>query len=168
MSTAKSKFALAGHYKIEHFRDGKLIGVDHCENLVVDEGLDYILGASLAGVTDISAWYLGIFESNYTPAADDTAANIAGRCVESVAYDEANRVTFNYAAVSGQALTNSANRAVFTCNAQKTMYGLFMVSLSTKQGTTGTLISVAPFDNARGVIAGDELLVTYTMSAQDV
>ena len=168
MSIAKSKLGYDGTYHVEHRRNGICIHRQPVENLVVNEGLDYLLGSGMAGVTQISAWYLGIFETNYTPADDDTAANIAGRCTESTAYDEGARPLFDYAAVDTQVLTNAATRAVFTCNATKTMYGLFLVSLATKQGTTGTLVSVAKFVTARPVLSGDELLVTYTMTAQDV
>ena len=164
----KAKTGMDGFYSLEHRRNGKIIHQENVGNLVVDEGLTHILDVLFKSGTQISAWYLGIFEANYTPAADDTAANIAARCTESTAYDEAARQTFTDGAISSNAIDNTASRAVFTINATKTMYGVFLVSTSAKSGTLGTLLSVASFTTARPVISGDELLVTYTMTAQDV
>jgi len=168
MSEAIASFGLDGVFKVEHRRDGKIIHTQICENQVIDEGLTHALDLIFNSGAQITAWYLGVYETNYAPQADDTASNISGRAIESTAYDETNRVTFNSAAATGLAVTNSANRAVFTINATKTMYGCFVVSNSGKNSQLGTLMSVVLFDNAREVKAGDELLVTYTMNAQDV
>ena len=164
----KAKTGMDGFYSLEHRRNGKILHQENIDNLVVDEGLEHILDILFKSGTQNSAWYLGIFEANYTPAADDTALNIAARCTESTAYDEAARVAFTSGAIAANAIDNTASRAVFTINATKTMYGVFLASTAAKQGTLGTLVSVASFATARPVISGDELLVTYTMTAQDV
>ena len=163
-----AKTGMDGVYGLEHRRNGKVIYKEDIENLVCDEGLTHILDILFKSGVQVTSWYLGIFEANYTPAVDDTAANIATRCTESTAYTEAARVAFTAGAIASNAVSNSASRATFTINATKTMYGVFLVSTSTKSGTLGTLLSVAKFTTARAVIAGDELLVTYTMTAQDV
>lgn len=152
----------------EHYRDGKLIGVDDTCNIVVNEGLTHILDVVIRGATQITAWYLGIYESNYTPLPTDTAATIATNSIESTAYDEATRPAFTPGVVASNSVDNSASRAVFTINATRTMYGVFLISESTKSSTLGTLMSAALFTNARSVIAGDQLMVTYTLTAQDV
>ena len=164
----KAKTGMDGVYHLEHRRNGKVIHRENLNNLVVDQGLTHILDILFKSGTQISAWYLGIFEANYTPAADDTAANIAARSTESTAYTEATRQAFTAGAIAANAVDNTAARATFTINATKTMYGVFLVSTSAKSGTLGTLLSVASFTTARSVIAADELLVTYTMTAQDV
>lgn len=165
----KAKTGMDGVYGLEHRRNGKVIYSQPLnENLVVDEGLTHILDILFKAGTQITAWYLGIFEANYTPAADDTAANIAARSTESTAYDEVARITFVSGTIAANAVDNTASRAIFTINATKTMYGVFLASTSAKSGTLGSLVSVAKFTTARPVIAGDELLVTYTMTAQDV
>lgn len=164
----KAKTGMDGFYSLEHRRNGVLLYEENINNLVVDEGLTHILDILFKSGTQITAWYLGIFEANYTPAADDTAANIAVRSTESTAYNEATRETFVSGAIASNAVDNTASRATFTINATKTMYGVFLASTSAKSGTLGTLLSVASFTTARAVISGDELLVTYTMTAQDV
>jgi hypothetical protein len=65
-------------------------------------------------------------------------------------------------------MTNSASRASFVFNATKTIYGAFLISNSTKGGTTGTLFSAARFATAKSVESGDELLLTYTFTATSV
>lgn len=164
-----AKAGMDGVYSLEHRRNGEVIYSQPInENLVCDEGLTHILDILFKDGVKVTAWYLGIFEANYTPAADDTAANIAARCTESTAYDEAARVAFTAGTIAANAIDNSAARATFTINATKTMYGVFLASTSAKSGTLGKLLSVAKFTTARPVIAADELLVTYTMTAQDV
>ena len=160
-------FRAKGEYIVEHRRNGKTLDIQRVKNRVVDQGLTHMLDVTFNGGAQITAWYLGIYEANYTPAADDTAANIAGRCTESTAYDETTREVLTIAAPAGNAITNSANRAVFTMNATKTIYGCILASASAKQSALGTLMSTTLFTNARAVIAGDELLVTYTLTAAD-
>lgn len=168
MYESTGRLGLDGHFIVEHVRDGRTLDIQHVGNRVVDEGLTHVLEELFNSGPQITAWYIGIYETNYTPQADDAATNIASRSVESTAYDEGTRILFQSAAATGLAVTNAANRAVFTCNASKIMYGLLLASNSGRQSTLGSLLSVALFDNARTVEPGDELLVTYTMNAQDV
>lgn len=164
----KAGFGLDGQFIIEHRRNGEVIHTQECGNLVVDEGLTHALDVIFNSAGQITAWYIGIFETDYTIAADDTAANISSRSVESTAYDEGVRQTFQSASAASNAVTNSANRAVFTMNDTKIIYGMFLSSSSAKNSTLGTLMSSVKFTQARSVISGDEILVTYTMTAQDV
>jgi hypothetical protein len=138
---------------------------DH--NLLVNEGLDHILNTVLNAGVQVTAWHVGIFKGNYTPVAGDTAANIATNSTEATEYDETDRVAYDEATSTAQSITNSANRATFTMNASVTIYGAFLVSLATKSGTTGTLLSAARFSASRALVATDELLVTYTVNAAD-
>lgn len=163
------KVLLGGAFKADIIHpDG---GVDYdgwgC-NIIVDEGLNHSLDVILHGEVQVSPWYVGLFEANYTPQSSDTAANIASNATESTAYDESARVEYNEAAAASKVTTNTNNKAQFTINATKTMYGAFLVSNSTKGGTTGTLLSAAQFNTARSVVSGDILEVTYSVSAQDV
>jgi hypothetical protein len=52
----------------------------------------------------------------------------------------------------------------FTINASATLYGLFISSVSTKSGTTGTLWATAAFTSTKAVSSGDTLKITYTVS----
>jgi hypothetical protein len=159
---------VGGVFTIEHIRDGKVIDTWEEHNIVVNEGLNNLLDVYLHATTQTTAWYVGIFEGNYTPVATDTGANIAVNATESIAYSEATRPAWVEAAAAAQSITNSANKATFTINATKTIYGAFLISTSAKSDTLGTLFAATKFTAARSVVATDQLLVTYTVTAATV
>jgi hypothetical protein len=160
--------ALAGIWDCEHVREGKVIDRWSTPNLIVDEGLNHILDVQFHGATQIATWYIGLFEANYTPVAGVTAATITSASTECTAYDESTRVEYNEAAPASKSITNSANKATFTFNATKTIYGAFLVSASAKSATTGKLFSAAQFGSSKAVVDNDQLLVTYTINASSV
>ena len=163
-----AKIAVKGSYHGQLVRDGEVIDEFEDENLVVNEGLDALLNIMFHNATQFSTWYLGVFEGNYTPVAGATASSIAGDSTESSAYDEVSRPAFNEAAASSQSITNTANRATFTFNASKTIYGAFLISDATKSGTSGTLFSAARFSSSKSVVAADQLLLAYTFAASSL
>jgi hypothetical protein len=170
-------------YNVEHLRRADLIGggsgnirsidgidyvvlsAEEVHNLIPTEGLNYMLGAALTGVTQSSLWYIALFEGNYTPIAGVTAATFPAAATESTAYDEAARVAWTAGSISAGSVSNTASKAVFTMNATKTIYGIAQTSVSTKSATTGTLVSVARFAAAKSVVATDVLNVTSTLTA---
>lgn len=160
-----SALLVGGVFDCEHVRGGEVIDRWQEKNLVTNEGLNALLNIMFNDATKISTWYLGLFEGNYTPVAGLTAATVTSASTECTAYDESTRVAYNEAAAASQSITNSANRATFTFNATKTIYGAFLVSASAKSATSGTLFSAARFSSAKSVVASDQLLLTYTFSA---
>lgn len=161
----RNEMVVCGTYHGQIIRDGKIIDEFEDKNLVVNEGLNSLLDIMFHGATQITTWYVGVFEANYTPVAGDTAANITANSTECTTYDETTRVAYDEAAASGQSITNTASRATFTFNATKTIYGAFLVSASAKSATTGKLFSAAKFATSKSVVAADQLLLTYTISA---
>ena len=157
--------AVGGVFHFEQIRDGKVIDAWDESNLVVNEGLTSVLNVYFKAGTQITAWYIGLFEGNYTPVAGDTMAAFVAAATESTAYTETVRQTYTTAAVAAQSITNAATKATFSINATKTMYGAFMSSVSTKSATTGTLVAAAKFAAARSLVSGDQLLVTYVFTA---
>lgn len=162
------KLLVGGKYHGQHIRDGKVIDEWEDDNLVVNEGLNALLDIMFHGTTQISPWYLGVFEGNYTPVAGVTAATIASAATECTAYASATRPAYDEAAAASQVTTNSASRASFVFNATKTIYGAFLISNSTKGGTSGTLFSAARFSTSKSVVNLDELLLTYSFTASSV
>jgi hypothetical protein len=61
-------------------------------------------------------------------------------------------------------ISNASSPAVFNIDATDTVGGAFLISDSTKGGTTGVLFSAADFDapGDRNVSNGDTITVTYT------
>lgn len=159
------------------FRDSKgrferrLIWHEDVHNIITNEGLDHILDAVLHGSTQITTWYCTLVESDTVPAADMTYA--VPVYTESTAYDEATRPEYNEAASSSQSVTNSANKAVFTISATKTMHGASLVGGGTDADTKGdavgggTLLCYAEFAASRSVVDDDVINLSYTVSAAD-
>jgi len=160
-----------GRFKMACYdKDGALKWEAEEDNLVVNVGLQYMCGTALTSVTQVTSWFIGLYGSGATnsPAAGDTMSSHAG-WTEVTAYSEATRVACTFATATTanpSVATNSASVAAFTINGTTTVGGAFLVSNSTKGGTTGTLFSAADFSapGDRAVTSGDTLNVTYTLS----
>lgn len=155
-----------GYFTVEHVRDGKVIHREDSKNIVVDEGLTYILDVALSNAPQSSTFYIGIFSNNYTPVAGDTAAS-NGMTEITTQVDETARPTWTDAGVSSKSLTNSAYPAVFTANTTVSAYGAFLISDSTMGGASGKLIAASKFASVRNLVNTDTLNVTYTLTIAD-
>lgn len=155
---------MTGRYKVEHIRDGKVINVIEGFNTITNAGKNSLLGIMFHADTQITAWYIGLVDnSGWTAfAAADTAGSHSG-WTESVAYSDSTRQAWSVGASSGQSITNGTP-ATFNINATATIKGIFVTSLSTKSGTTGTLWNGVAFSSTIAVNNGDQLKVTYTVS----
>jgi hypothetical protein len=82
------------------------------------------------------------------------------------AYDEAARQTWTDGGVSSQSVSNSASPATFTISTDgTTVGGLFLTSVSTKGGTTGTLYAAGAFSAGdKSLDDNDTLDVTATFT----
>ena len=133
------------------------------KNLVVTEGLNHVLSSTFDGATQITAWYVGLKNSG-TVAAGDTMASHAG-WTENVTYSQAVRQTLTLGTAAAGSIDNSASKASYSINGTATIAGAFIVSNSTKSGTSGTIYGAVDFGSARSVISGDTLEVTVTLTA---
>lgn len=149
-------------YKFECIRpDGSVAWTEEVKNLVPLVGRQYLLNAGFSGGTAYSAWYIGLFATNYTPLDADTLATLLAAAPEFTGYDESQRVAFTPDALgSGSTLINSGTLAEFTASAGATLYGAFMTNQPTKSNTTGVLVSAAKFGTARAILAGEVIRVT--------
>jgi hypothetical protein len=146
-----------------------LISLEQNHNLIPNEGLDDLLDVWCAGGSQVSNRYVALFESNSTPASTWTSANFSGtNCTEWTSYDEAARQLWQKGSVSSQSISNSANKAVFTANATKTLYGAALLSASAKGGSgdgSGILYAATRYGTPRSVVATDVVNVQYTLTA---
>jgi hypothetical protein len=155
----------------EHWLDDILINAWVERNLCVLEGRNYILSAALAGGTQISAWYVVPFEDNHTPASGDNYATPG--FTECILYDETTRPGWQSGSVVAAVVNNSSNKASFSYNASKTIYGAALVGGGTDPETKndqaggGVLFCESKFLSPEGVINGSVLKVTVeiTLSA---
>lgn len=160
-----------GKFLVECFdKDGNLKWRAEESNLVVNVGLQYMAGTALTSTAQITTWYIGLYGAgaSNTPAATDTASSHAG-WTEVTPYSNSTRPAASFTAATNanpSVVTNSGTPASFSINATATVGGAFLISNSTKGGTTGTLFSAADFQSPgdRSVVSGDTLNVTYTFS----
>jgi hypothetical protein len=160
-----------GVYTLECYdAQGNLKWTSDMPNLVVNEGLQDMNAKYFTGSSYSATWYLGLYgaAASNNPVAGDTAASHAG-FTEIVPYSNATRpaCTFGTPTTANPSVaTNSASVAAFNINATATVGGAFLISNSTKSGTTGVLFSASDFQapGDRTVASGDTLNVTYTFS----
>jgi len=156
----------------EHYRQGILIDQWIERNLCTDEGLNHVLDVAFSAATQITTWYIAPFEDDHTPAAGNTYATPG--FTECTAYDEANRVTWQEAGPSAKVITNTANKASFTFNDTKTIYGGALFGGGTDADTKddqaggGTLYCVSQFTSgSKAVVSTDVLKVTIALTIAD-
>jgi hypothetical protein len=166
----QTNFKLGFEYTVEQIRDGEVIASETIHNLMPTEGATYFLSAALLGAAQTSTWYIGLFENDYTPVATDTQALFVGSAYarETTAYTETTRPQWQNDPILNGVLTNTTNKAVFTFNATKTIYGAFLTTASTKGGTTGVLLSAARFLSPKPVQNTDILRVVAGIAIVNV
>jgi len=180
---AASNLSPRGRFQVEHWRDGRLIGVYEFPNGITNEGKDQILNTQFDAATQITTWYLGLIDDlNYAAlAATDTYDEIdqAGNGWDEFSdyTDPGNgdsattRPVWNPDAAASQTITNGTV-VVFDITATGTIKGLFLVGGGTAPENKGdhaagsTLWATALFDSGDvDVQNGDQLKATYTVTA---
>jgi len=160
-----------GVYKVQCFgADGSLKWEEEMHNITTNVGRQNMNAVYFSSSAATATWYLGLVDGASSPTYDvgDTSASHAG-WTENTGYSNATRVTCTFGTATTanpSVITNSASPAAFNMNATSTIAGAFLISNSTKGGSTGTLFSEASFSSPgnRSVVSGDTLNVTYTFS----
>lgn len=153
-------------YRFEaHDRDGSLLWVEEVSNLVTTEGKNDTLSKYFKGSSYTAAWYVGITGASPTFAAADVMTSHSG-WTEVTAYSESVRQTLTLGTPSAGSVDNSASKATFSINADGTAIGGgFVVTNSTKGGTTGILYGGSAFTGGNKTLGnGDTLTVTITLT----
>lgn len=163
------KMDFAGTWEVTHRdKDGNIKSVERFDNLVTDEGINYMLNAALHGGTAISSWHIAPWSTNTAVAAGNTYATPGN--TEATGYDEATRQEWGEGAASSKSVTN-ATAAVITATGALSIYGFGIVgggSAATTKGDAaggGTLLSSGLFTGGVKTLAAAETLsLTYTIS----
>lgn len=166
-----NELKIATIWNWEHWLDGVSINQWTESNLCVLEGRNHVLESALAGGTQIDTWYVAPFEDNHTPASGDNYATPG--FTECIAYEEATRPGWQSGSVVAAVVNNTSNKASFTFNASKTIYGASLVGGGTDANTKGdaagggVLFCESKFSVSESVINGSVLKVTVeiTLSA---
>jgi hypothetical protein len=163
------QFLVRSIWDWEHYREGKLLDEWRETNICTDEGLNSLLNIMFHAATQITTWYIAIFESDTTPVAGTTYATPV--FTECTAYAEATREEYVEAAASSKSMTNSASKAEFTMNASKTVYGAALVSDNTKGDTVAAnavMYCASKFSVSKAVENLDILKVSVTLTSSDI
>lgn len=153
--------------RLEHWRGGRMIGSQLTHNDITNVGKNYIFNVMFNNGSQIanSSWYIGLISlSSYSAlAAADTMSSHAG-WTEFTSYSQPTRVAWGSGSATSQSTTN-ASPATFDITGSGTVKGIFVTTVSTISGTTGTLWATALFGADVPVTNGDQLKITYTVSA---
>jgi hypothetical protein len=164
----RSPLNVQGKYSVEHYdSSGELIGTYEMPNGITNEGKNKILDDMFNDGTQTAnnSWFIGLIDaSGYTALAAGDTMGSHGGWNEFTTYSEANRVAWGSGAAASQSTTNSSP-ATFNITGTATVKGVFVPTNNTKSGTTGSLWSTALFSSDVPVSSGDQLKVTYTVSA---
>lgn len=155
-----------GQYSIECIdANGNVKWVETIDNLVTTQGKNFALDTILSGSGFTATWYLGLIsDTGYSAVAiTDTAASHAG-WTEDINYSQATRLAPSFSSAASGTKTTSAATA-FLINGTTTIKGCFLISNSTKSGTSGVLYSAGLFTGGdKPVASGDTLNVSYSAS----
>jgi hypothetical protein len=174
---------LGGRYVVEHWRNGVRINEYRFPNDIVNEGKNHILDVQFHAVSAIATWYMSLIDNSGYSALDATDVyddiNQAGNgWDEFTLYTDAGngdsattRPEWDEASASAQAITNNTV-TVFDVTGAGTVKGLFLVAGTNANlkddhtaGTAHKLWATALFSGDVAVLNGDQLKVTYTISA---
>jgi hypothetical protein len=148
--------------------DGQLKWEEQAKNLVVNEGLDYLLGILLKGSTPSDPLYIGLIDGSPTIDAADSLTGTHSGWTEVTAYTEGTRQEFVDGALSSQSCDNSGSKASFSINSDSTTIGGAFLADDSTTGSNGTLLCAAAFTGGNKTADnGDTLEVQYTFSASD-
>lgn len=179
LSEGDARISFHNEVFVDHYRQGegylcfeKSMGT----NIMPTEGLNTLLDTAIGAATQITAWYVGIFDTNYTPLSTNTAANslgaggFYGECLGTdyaiAGGSTSNRAPYTVVAASGGVLTNAASKAEFTMGITTTVYGAFLTNGQAKVTNAGyKLLAAKLFDSARAVVSTDILYITYQITA---
>jgi len=130
--------------------------------VVTTVGGNDLLTQYFKGSAYTAAWYVGL-KGTGTPVIGDTSASHASWS-EDTTYSNATRPAISLGTPASKSVDNSASPAAFTINGTTTIYGAFLISVSTIGGTTGILYGVGDFASSQAVASGDTLDVTITLT----
>lgn len=152
-------------YEVEHYRDGILIWSGASYNLVTTVGKNSLLDRTFKDGGSALAWYVGLVDdASFSAYSVNDTMSLHSGWIESTDYSDSTRQSYIPASASGGSMSNNASRALFNMNATATIRGAFLVSNSTKGGSTGTLYGEVDFALARDVLSGDVLSIKITLS----
>lgn len=131
--------------------------LEYSENLIVTEGLNYIVGVALKAVTPVTSWFIAPFGGAVSVQGTWTAATFTAQSTELTAYESATRPAWTGGAVAAGAVNSFAAKASIVATSSITIRGAGMLSNSAKSATAGTLLGASRFASDK-ILDVDEIL----------
>lgn len=132
------------------------------ENLVVDQGLDYIIASAIGEASVISSWYIAPFSGDVTVLDSWTAANFTANATEFTNYSSATRPAWGKDAVASGGVDSFAAKAeIASTQDTQTIRGAALISASGKSNTSGVLMAASRFPSDKNLDTGEILDIGY-------
>lgn len=143
--------------------------IEYSQNLVVNEGLNYILKAAVGETAGIANWYIALFTGDVSVVATWTAATFTATSTEWTSYDEAARQVWTKSLVASAGSDSYSNKASFTSSADtQTVRGAALLSASAKSAVSGILLASSRFSSDKFLDTGEILDVGYGLQLSSV
>lgn len=169
ISKAGDNLLLEGKFRfVIKRKDGTVETTPWQNNMMTDEGRNYLLGTGFHGDTQTSAWYIGLISNSgfSALAAGDVMSSHAG-WAESTAYSQSTRPQWTCTSPAAHSITNPTV-VTFNITVDSTvLVGIFIVGNNTKSGTTGVLWSTGSFTALQTLNNGDVLQIQYAVNDQE-
>lgn len=141
--------------------------VDDIHNLVVNEGLNDLLGVMFNNQTQTHPWYIGL-KNDGAAAATDTYSGMISDGEAWTEFEEYSdhRKEFVEGAAASQAITNTGSVGTFDITSAGQIYGAFLTSVESKtENPAGAvLFSAGDIASYRTVDSGDQVNITLTIA----
>ena len=159
----------SGEY--HHSVNGGAITID--KNLITTEGLTHLLNVAMGATAKPAGYYMALYASAVTPAANWTAASFAATAAEIVSltegFSEVTRPVWTPATAAAGVIDNFAGAARFTIVTASSINvnGAALLSSNARGGTSGVLVSASRYAATRTMYNGETYDLGYcvTLSA---
>lgn len=143
--------------------------VEQTHNLIVNQGLNYLLEAATGGQSPITTWYVAVFTGDVSVQSSWTASNFASNATEFTQYEAGSRPSWSPGSVASGARDSFSSKAEFKSTTDGAMIrGAALISSSTKGGTGGVLMGATRFNNAKPLDEDEILDVGYGLQVTAV
>lgn len=155
-----------GRFCLEKWEGRRLLGRVWYPNGIISASIDDLNNKYFRNGTPPSAWYMGLIDNTGFSAlsSSDSMSSHAG-WTEITSYSESTRPQWSPGASASGVLVN-ATRVEFTATADISVRGSFIVSNSTKGGTTGTLWSTGVRSSAIEYKTGQIVKAFYQLTSR--
>lgn len=131
------------------------------ENIIVDEGQDYLLNAGVNSGAASGSWFVVPYINAVSPVETWTAATFETNAQEQQLYTEGARQSWNIASISNGVVTPGASSNFTAPVAGMDVYGFGIMNRQTKGDNAGILLAAADFGSLQNYPDGQQCQITY-------